>query len=298
MLACLLLFALSPTPLLPAQEAAALTGCRSCKQRGVLDCPKHDADLRDLEAAVYCSEAAACPDCGGSLRVDCLKCEGGPETALMESRRAEMSAWLAAETVHPAETVLERKVLRIEAPNVHYAAEIGELKDGKKRVSGHRFLHFLARDGEQAAQLLCAQYGIDREKDFRAPMRLWFWQKPAAHATVMREILKSGSVGDYKLLGRKPLFSVCTSDQTFQDEYWTLLSLGVHNLVHMMQSNVWDEEWIGDQAGGWFDSGAAHWIEEKIYGRVRHYCIEEAGSPPDWEGGVWRASLRDFLGRK
>lgn len=280
-----------------AQAEAELAGCRSCKQRGVLDCARHDEELRALEAEVFCSEAAACPDCAGALRVDCAKCPGGPENAAMEARRAELAAWLAAGT-HAAEQALGRPVLRVEAPHAHYAAEIAALKDGKKKVDGHRFLHHLARDGEIAARLLAEHYGLDRERDYRAPMRLWFWQELPTHATLMREVLKSGSTGDFKLLGRKPVFSVCTSDEVFEDDYWRLLTLGTHNLVHMLQSNVWDEEWIGDQGGGWFDSGAAHWIEEKIYGRVRHYCIEEAGQPPDWEGGVWRAAVRAWLGKR
>ena len=291
----LLLAALAFTPLAAPQSGSEPSGCRSCKQRGVLDCARHDEELRALEPEVFCSEAAACPDCSGALSVDCLKCPGGPESAAMEARRAEVAAWLAASGKHAAEEALGRPVLRIEALHAHYAAEIETLKDGKKKVDGHLFLHRLARDGELAAKLLAEQYGIERERDYRAPMRLWFWQDAKAHAQLMREVLMSGSTGDFKLLGRKPLFSVCTSDDVFKDEYFRLLTLGTHHLVHMLQSNVWDEEWIGDQGGGWFDSGAAHWIEEKIYSRISHDCIEEAGQTPDWENGVWRAAVRIWL---
>lgn len=294
----LLLATLCFAPLAAPDQSGAPVGCRSCKQRGVVDCARHDEELRELEPSVFCSAAAACPDCAGALMVDCPKCEGGPETAAMEARRTEIAAWLAASGEHAAETALGRLVLRIEAPHAHYAAEIVELKDGKKKVDGHLFLHRLARDGERAAQLLAESYGLERERDYRAPMRLWFWQDAKTHTTLMREVLKSGSTGDFKLLGRKPVFSVCTSDEVFEDDYWRLLTLGTHNLVHMLQSNVWDEEWIGDQGGGWFDSGAAHWVEEKIYARVRHYCIEEAGQTPDFENGVWRAAVRAWLTKR
>lgn len=294
----LLLAALLFAPIAAAQSGDAPAGCKACKQRGVVDCARHEEELRELEPLVYCSEAAACPDCAGALRVDCPKCEGGPETAAMEARRAELAAWFAAAGEHVAETALGRKVLRIDAPHAHYAAEVAQLKDGKKKVGGHLFLHRLARDGERAAALLAESYGIEHERDYRAPMRLWFWQDADTHAKLMREVLKSGSTGDFKLLGRKPVFSVCTSDEVFQDEYWDLLTLGTHNLVHMLQSNVWDEEWIGDQGGGWFDSGAAHWVEDKIYGRIRHYCIEEAGSPANFEDGVWRAAVRAWLDKR
>lgn len=281
-----------------AQEQPELKGCKQCKERGVLDCKRHDEDLRALEAESYCSEAAACPDCGGALVVDCPKCPGGPDSAPAEARRAELAAWFAAAGPHPAAEALGRPVLRVETAHLRLAAEIDALRDGKKKVSGHAFLHHLARDGERAAAMLAEQYHVERDRDYRAPMRLWFWQRMDAHTLLMREVLKSGSTGDFKLLGRKPVFSVCTSDPVFEDDYLRLLTLGVHNLVHMLQSNVWDEEWIGDQGAGWFDSGAAHWIEERIYGRVRHYCIEEAGEVPDWESGIWRAAVRAILAKR
>jgi len=202
----LLLAALCAFPLAGAQEPAAPTGCKACKQRGVLDCPAHDEDLRALEETVFCSAAAACADCGGALRVDCPKCPGGPESAPVAARRAEIAAWLAASGKHAAEEALGRPVLRVESEHLRLAAEIAVLKDGKKKVTGHAFLHHLARDGERAAALLAVPYGIERERDYRAPMRLWFWQRMEAHELLMREVLKSGSTGDFKLLGRKPIF--------------------------------------------------------------------------------------------
>jgi hypothetical protein len=111
-------------------------------------------------------------------------------------------------------------------------------------------------------------------------------------------VLKVSGGGDMKVLGRQPRFSVWTADPVFQDSYVDLLTLGVHNSVHMLQSNVWDEVWVGDMSAGWFDAGAAHWYEEKIYGRARHYCIDEAGSPPNWHDGVWRAAIRALLARR
>lgn len=272
-------------------------GCRACQKRGVVDCPDHEPELRALEAGVFCSQAAACPKCGGALVVDCPKCDGGPESAAMEARRAALAAWLAAGRL-PVEEALGRTVLRVEAPHVHLAAEITFLKDGKKKVSGHAFLHALARDAEAAAAMVDGHFGLERERDYKAPMRLWFWQEQATHLQVMREFLKISGAGDVKILGRKPQFSVWTGDEAFGDEFTNLLTLGVHNTVHMLLSNAWDEIWIGDQGAGWFDGGAAHWYEEKIYGRARHYCIDEAGSPPNWENGVWRAAIRALLAKR
>lgn len=285
-----------------AQEPApppvvAPAGCRACQKRGVTDCPDHEAGMRELEAGVLCSVAAGCAKCAGALVLDCPKCEGGPESAAAEARRAECAAWLAQGRL-PVEVALDRAVMRVESPHLHLAGEIGHLKQGKKKVSGHQFFHDLARDGERAAALIADHYGIERARDLKAPMRLWFWQTEATHLQVMREHLKISGAGDVKILGRKPTFSVWTADQAFGDDHLELLTLGVHNFTHMMLSNAWDEVWCGDQGAGWFDGGAAHWYEEKIYARARHYCIDEAGSPPNWEDGVWRAAIRALLARR
>lgn len=285
---------------LPAQEPPAPPppdGCKFCKQRGVMDCPDHEDDLRPMERAVFCSQSAGCAKCSGALVVDCPRCEGGPESEPAEARRAELAAWRATGRL-PVEEMLARDVLRIEAEHVHLAAEIGVLKDGKKKVDGHRFLHVLARDAEIAAGMVDAHYAVERARDYKAPMRLWFWQQPEVHRMVVQDHLKVSGAGDVKILGRKPVFSVCTNDDSFKDDYLTILTLGVHNSIHMLQSNLWDEEWIGDQGAGWFDAGAAHWYEEKIYGRSRHFCIDEAGSPPSWEDGVWRSAIRALLQRR
>jgi hypothetical protein len=277
-------------------QEAAPAGCRTCKQRGVTDCPNHEDEWREVERAVRCTVAAECAKCGGALVLDCPKCEGGPESAAADARRAELAAWRAERL--PVEEALGRAVLRVEAQHVHLAAEIGTLKDGTRKVSGHQFLHALARDAERAAEMVAEHYGIVRETDYKAPMRLWFWQDRDTHLKVMREHMKISGSGDVKMLGRKPSFSVWTADEAFGDRYVVLLTLGVHNLVHMLQSNVWDEIWIGDQGAGWFDGGAAHWYEEKIYARARHYCIDEAASPPNWENGVWRAAIRALLAKR
>ncbi len=273
-----------------------LKGCRRCDHRGVVDCKQHDEELLALERRVeFCAAAARCEDCGGALLVPCKRCDGGPETGLMELRRKEVAAWLAKED--PLEKFLERPLVRIETPHFVFVTDADKLKRGKKKVDGHRFLHELARDAEEAAAWIDQHYQPG-EKGYRTRMRLWFWEHMEDHLKVMRHFLGSGSAGDFKMLGHEPLFSVHCHDHAFQGIEPQLRSLGVHNGVHMLLSNLWTEVWIGDMQGGWFDSGAAHWYEEQVYGFVQHYCIDEAVIPPDWNGGVWRAALRELLTRK
>ena len=278
-----------------AAVAAGEDGCRRCEFRGVVECESHDDELRELEATVYCNVAAACEPCGGALLVDCEHCEGGPENAAMEARRAELQAWAAQQ--HPLEAELDLDLLRIEDERFEFAGWVRKLKRGRKSVDGHTFFHHVARDCAKAEVLIREHYGVDPAEDYRARMRLWFWQLREDHARVMEEHLHSGSTGDYKLLGKDPIFSVCTADEIFGDDYDTLRALGVHNAAHMLTSNLYEEVWIGLDGAGWFDAGLAHWYEQTVIGRHRHYCVEEAHGGWKWDEPLWRAETRKYLSR-
>lgn len=268
-------------------------GCRRCDFRGVTDCPQHDAELRELERTVYCSVAAACADCGGSLALDCEHCDGGPENAAMEARRAELAAW--ASVPHPLEQELGLSLIRVEDDRFELVGSIRELKRGRKKVDGHTYFHHLARDCERVESLIAEHYKVNAAEDYRARMRLWLWQSREDHERVMADYLHSGSTGDYKLLGKDPIFSACSSDPVFGNDYDTLLALGVHNAAHMLTSNLFEEVWIGLDGAGWFDVGLAHWYEEKVLGRQQHYCVDEAHGTWKWGDPLWRAKVRKHL---
>ncbi len=280
----------SPPEVLPSVQEK---GCRRCDQRGVVDCKSHDAELRALEQEVWCTVAAACDACGGALVVACEHCDGGPETAAMFTRRKALQDWAA--DPHPVEELLHQKVMRIESTHLELVGAIGKLKRGRKKIDGHHFLHHLARDGERAAKQIDEHFEVDPKEAYKTLMRLWFWQEPGVHAEVMDKVLLSASTGDYKLLGKDPIFSVCTSDAIFKNDYDALLTLGVHNAAHMLLSNMTLELWIGLEGAGWFDVGAAHWYEEQIFGQHRHYCVDEAHDPWKWDARYWRSTTRKLL---
>ena len=274
-------------------DETALEGCRRCDHRGVVDCKSHKGELFELEQQIdFCSVAAACPDCAGALLVPCSRCDGGPETAIMVKRRAEVAKW--AQKPHHLEIYLERELTHMETQHLVLVSDVEKLRDGKKKITGHILLHRVARDGEQSAQLLDRHFSVSK-KYYRSRMMLWFWNDQKSHQKVMEHFLGSGSAGDFKWLGKNPRFSVNCDDNNFQLQAPGLHSLGVHNAIHMLISNMHSEIWIGDMGGGWFDSGAAHWYEEKIFNRVGNYCIDELTFEADYAKGLWRAALRKYL---
>lgn len=265
-------------------------GCRRCDHQGVVPCGEHDDDIHDYEADVeFCSVVARCEVCAGALLVDCERCESGPRSGEIAARQAEVAAWLADD---PMSAFLEREVPHVETQRFTLVVDTGTLKNGKKKVDGHRIMHMVARDVEGVRARIAEHFGIVAD-DYFAKMRMWIWQDPKDHIAVMREFLRSTSTGDFKLLGKDPVFSVYT-----EDAFSTVPGvrrLFTHNATHMLLSNAYKMQWTGDTGGGWFDAGSAHYYEYMLHELSINYCIEEATLPLDYHGGVWRKAIRKRL---
>lgn len=304
-------------------------GCRKCDERGVVLCKSHDDEMHVYERQVlFCSVAAGCEDCLGALLVDCKRCDGGPDSHLIPERQAEVAEWMKSERMSQH---LGRPVPIVETAHFELIIDTGSLKEGKKKIEGHEIMHRVANDVEEVARLLGGHYGLsgseskqaaklmslaaafaaDEEppameeepqpegvpaalaKDYFSKMRMWIWNDPADHANVMAKFLGSSSTGDFKMLGKDPVFSVWT-----EKDFGTVPGvrrLFTHNASHMLLSNLYRMLWTGDLGGGWLDAGAGHWYEYKIHELSVNYCIEEATAALDFHGGVWRAPIRRWL---
>ncbi len=298
----LLLFLLLASPTATADG----DGCRRCDKRGVLPCPGHTEEILEHEPEVlFCSVVAACQQCGGALLIDCKYCEGGPDDHLIAERREQVSAWVAKQRMA---AFLGRPLPAVETERFQLVIDTGPLKRGKKMVDGHVIMHRIARDVQEVERLIGEHYLLPGSEAFAAKeaseadefvrgysskMRMWIWKDPADHRRVMAEFLGSSSTGDFKLLGRTPLFSVWTEKEfTTEPGVRRLFS---HTAPHMLLSNLYRSLWTGDIGGGWFDAGSAHWYEYKLHERSVNYCIEEATAPLDFHGGLWRAPIRKWL---
>ena len=55
----------------------------------------------------------------------------------------------------------------------------------------------------------------------------------------------------------------------------------VHNLIHLLLSNVEPPGWLGERRGGWLDGGPAHYFEsDAVDGMVRNSRYLERAQPP------------------
>ena len=175
----------------------------------------------------------------------------------------------------------------------HLVINCGDLKEGRKRVKEHLIAHKIAHDVELAAKSMDAHFNLER-KDYQSKMRMWIWNNPDDHSAAMMQFLDTGASGDFKMLGRAPIFSVWTEPGLF-NTVQGIRTLFTHNATHMLLLNALFPLWVGDLGGGWLDAGVGHYYEYEVYQSTRNYCIEESTSTGEYANGVWRAAVRKYL---
>lgn len=289
-----LLFA-APPAAWTSPGSAAQEGCRRCKGRGVKDCPEHDATDREFEGRVlFCSVIAGCETCAGTLVVDCDRCDGGPESAAAEERRAAIAEWMEKSKVARH---FGRNVPRCETDHFELVLDVeGKFKLGRKKIDGHRLMHLVADDTSFVAAGVAEQFDVKPEEDYFAKMRMWMWPSGEDHKSAVETFMNTSARGDFKLLGREPVFSVWQERGLFSTTQG-IRTVFTHNAGHMLMSNLLRELDISPFGGGWLDAGVGHWHEYARFDRSVQYCIEEASALDNFSNGVWRAAIRKMCER-
>lgn len=292
--ALLLALLLLPAPF-AAQEDEPDGGCRACVMSGVKECKKHPEALAEFEAEVrYCSVAARCADCGGALTLDCGRCADGPASPRREARMEACKRWLDAGC--DPERLLARPLVRIETEHFELIID-APLKEGSRTLDPHEFAHHLARELEAMASTLDAHFSATANS-YSGRTRLWYWLEPEDHARVNREIFGRNVTSAMKFYTRSPASSAWAGDTGLEGKALNVAMNACHVAAHLMMSSMYRQEWLNDKKAGWFDEGAGHWYEEHRFQRTATYCMDEANSDLDWEGGQWRVAIKSWLAKK
>jgi hypothetical protein len=105
----------------------------------------------------------------------------------------------------------------------------------------------------------------------------------------------SNSTG-VKLMGMSSVFSMWHDQRSLVDDEALHRNI-VHNVTHLLLSNMQNSVWLGNRKHGWIDEGLAHWFEDKITGKCTNFCFEEVLMQPGigFKNGRWRAPVRQLV---
>jgi hypothetical protein len=281
---------------LPAQSASPAT-CKKCLGAGVLPCARHAKLLpREQETAGCrrCSVANECKACSGALVIDCAMCNAGDATKERERRRQLARDWLVARRQ-------QVDALTAREPFLHFASAWYDLAFGLKpatvgeeKVDAHTRMHV---HGERLAALraLFVQTLELADADLPERMLVVMSEEAADHAILGPRLTGLGTANSVglKLMGPRYVYSMWSDKRSMPDDDAVHRNL-VHNVTHLLLSQMQPAGFLGNRQHGWLDEGVAHWFEDKVTGKCANFCFEEIllQAPASFRGGRWRPVVR------
>ena len=281
-----------------ATPAGPATTCRACGNHGVIDCSKHKKAQHEMEHTVeFCSFVEACKSCSGALQVDCRQCTN--ETAQTElQRRVEVvRAWREQLRQKVDAHSKVEPMLHAKTAHVDLSFGVSKLTVGKDKLDVHEGMHLYAGRIEALRALYLETLGAD-EKEFSARLAVYVCRDVRQANDLGPRVTGMGgnfAVGT-KLMGVDAVYCMWQEPKSVPDDEALHRNL-VHNLVHLLTSNMAPAGYFGNPANGWVDEGLAHWFEDKISGKCTNYCFEEilTQQGQTFKGGRWRPAVRAML---
>lgn len=281
----------------PAQEAG--TTCRSCGNTGSHPCSKHGKELGpEADPSVQrCSVAAECKACAGALAVECKQCRRADVEAALVERQRLVHEWLDQRRKHVDDAVGHRTLLHLETVHCDLVCGIKPLTVGKQKLDTHALLHLYGQRIEALRERFRTTLELV-DADLPGRLRVYMFRDNKDHGIVgPREtgLGSSVSVG-LKQMGPEFVYSMWQDPRSVATDEALHRNI-VHNVTHLLLSQMSPMQWLGNRKHGWIDEGLAHWFEDQVTGRCMNYCYEEVLTLPGagWKNGVWRGPVRKLL---
>ena len=289
MVACLL-------AALSAQEPPAVPPCTVCKSAGSIPCGKHGKDLaQELASAgtVFCSVVAECKACAGALATDCARCTNPPVEAELARRKQLAHDWLARRR-KSVDDAVGHAVLHLETTHVDLVCAVKPQMVGKEKLETHALMHLYGTRIEELRTLYQQQLELG-DQDMPGRLRVYMFREEKDQGVIGPRETGFGNaraVG-LKQMGPEFVYSMWQEPRSVPGDEALHRNL-VHNVTHLLTSQVLPVLFLGNKSHGWIDEGLAHWFEDKVTGRCLNYCFEEILTTPgsDWKGGRWRTPVR------
>lgn len=277
---------------------APAQACPSCSGNGQFECKLHPKGLLEKERAVkFCSDAAACKSCGGALQVDCRSCRNDTAEKAIAARQALVKEWLAKCKAQVEAFTKNPETHYLQTEHLDLCFSIKPLTIGKEKVETHPLMHLYAQRIETMRQNFLELFEC-KDNALSARLQIFMFRDQADHALIGPRVTSIGSSGSsgVKLMGKEAVYSMWMDPRYMTDDESVYRTL-VHNLTHLLMSNLEPAIWIGNRKHGWVDEGLAHWFEDRITGKCTTFCFEEVLMMPgaSFKGGRWRTPVRKLV---
>ena len=291
-IAAALLMAVLAVGALAADDPKKKPDCRTCKDQGWTPCKRHPKGTHTVEScAIRCSENIGCKKCGGTLKLQCTRCDIDISERLA-AERATNTKWLE-EMNRIDEVMKSRNIMHCESAHFKLTYNIKMITPEKRGLKTHEGMHLYLERLEECYEQVCEDLGA-KDDDFLAKTHVMMWEREAEVVRSASNFCRQNSNTKSYLLGAAPIFTIYYNKGFLHEEY-ELHQAVVHNVVHCLLSNVWDGIWPGNIKGGWLDAGFAHHYELKFKqygGGVRNYCYREGDTAVRFKFGRWESAVR------
>jgi hypothetical protein len=290
-------FVLASAAMLGAQEPVPT--CRNCNNVGSFPCSKHGKALGlEGDALVQmCSVAAECRTCGGTLKVDCKQCQRPDVDATLLERQRLVREWLEQRRVAVDDAVGHRTLLHLETKHCDLVCAIKPAMVGKLKLDTHALMHLYGQRLEELRERFRSTLELT-EDDLPGRLRVYMFRDNKDHGVIGPRETGMGTAGSIglKQMGPEFVYSMWQDPRSLADDEQLHRNI-VHNVTHLLLSQMLPVRWLGNRSYGWIDEGVAHWFEDQITGRCLNYCFEEVLLIPGtgWKNGKWRSPVRALV---
>lgn len=267
-----------------------------CKNLGCKDCAKHGKALalEKVEGVKWCSTVAACKACGGALAIDCSKCKNEVVAAELVRRRELIRDWLQQKRARVDKAKGLETLLYLETTHFDVTFSLRAATVGKKKLDSHTLMHLYGERLEELRQLFAKTFELT-DVDLPDRLRVYMFDALEDHGVIGPQETGMGSANSsgIKLMGPEFVYSMYQERRTMGDDEKVHRNI-VHNVTHLLLSQMRPMKFLGNRQHGWVDEGVAHWFEEKVTGKCTNFCFEEVLLQPGagFKGGLWRVPVR------
>jgi hypothetical protein len=273
--------------------------CRICQNHGSAPCARHGRQLAQEQAPLllHCSVVAECKACEGALAVDCKQCANPTAEGELARRRQLARDWLATRR-KTVDAVAAREPFHHLA-TTHYELAVG-LKPatiGKEKFDTHARTHVYGERLQALRALFVKTFELT-DADLPDRMTVVLSEEAKDHALLGPKLTGIGTANSVglKLMGPEYVYSMWNDKRALPDDEAVHRNV-VHNVAHLLLSQMQPAMFLGNHHHGWIDEGVAHWFEDAVVGKCTNFCFEEILmlSPASFKGGKWRPAVRKLL---